>query len=257
MLKIGTELGSVSAFTVGSRELSSYSAVRIGETVATEVDEVERLFHRLDMRQSDPFFLNPQHTGVIAKTQIMTTGATFFAPLGASSTYPTGRMEAVRVTLSDGSERTFANSAFVRTVSHPNGVLAATLSVGDALDEDPTATIDSVENVENVCYTRPPFEWNYAHGAERVSNLDTDDSTTIGLTFRLVQPESNRGYVFFDDARLEVSNILWDYSPDSGNTWYSIFALPNQPYMRLSLPSKTNQVRVRATSRSDEDWVRG
>ena len=111
--------------------------------------------------------------------------------------------------------------------------------------------------MSGISYTRASFDWDSAHGQERFYSAGSEGAASIGLSFRVYQNNSERGYVFFDDSRLEASNVLWEFSTDSGSHWTAYFAMPNKPYTRVSLPGKTNQVRVRAQSSTDVEWVRG
>ena len=88
---------------------------------------------------------------------------------------------------------------------------------------------------------------------------DIEDET-VGMQFRVYQNmefdagEERKAY--FDNARFEVSNILWEFSPDSGEeSWYQLFDLPNRAYTRMTLPEATTTLRARAVSNSPDEWV--
>ena len=78
---------------------------------------------------------------------------------------------------------------------------------------------------------------------------------STGLSFEIRQMEHSAS-AYMDNARFEVSHILWEFSPDGGRgRWYQLYELPNRDYMRITLPEPTNQIRARAISSDKDEWV--
>lgn len=93
--------------------------------------------------------------------------------------------------------------------------------------------------------------------------VDGQKVLTLGLSFSLFQEtvaddpkEYPANQAYFDNASLEVSNVLWEFSPDSGKEkWYQMYTLPNKAYCRMSFPTATNRIRARALSDNPDEWV--
>lgn len=125
------------------------------------------------------------------------------------------------------------------------------------------APMTNAEEYEHDYYTRLSEE-------VMISSIDDSDirnagqadisDETIGVQFR-VYPQDVFGLgeerkTYFDNARFEVSNILWEFSPDSGEeSWYQLFDLPNRAYTRMTLPEPTTRLRARAVSNSPDEWI--
>ena len=75
-----------------------------------------------------------------------------------------------------------------------------------------------------------------------------------GLTFRIWTPSAG-SHAYFDNGFLSVSNILWEFSPDGGTTWYPYYDIPNRAHTSAVLPKPTTSVRVRALSNDPTEWV--
>lgn len=89
----------------------------------------------------------------------------------------------------------------------------------------------------------------------RTWGAQTADQESVGLQFSLRQLDHNSD-AYFDNARLEVSNILWEFSPDGGRgRWYKLYEMPNRANTRVTLPYATNQIKLRAVSNNPEEWV--
>ena len=90
---------------------------------------------------------------------------------------------------------------------------------------------------------------------------NTDRDETIGLRFSAYREGASgqqSSVAYFDNSRVRVSNILWEFSPDGGRSkWYQLYDLPNRAYTRITLPDPTNRLRVRAVSNNPEEWVQG
>lgn len=88
---------------------------------------------------------------------------------------------------------------------------------------------------------------------------NTDKDETIGLNFRVYRDGAAPvagNVAYFDNSRVLVSNILWEFSSDGGkNKWYQLYDLPNRAYTRVTLPDPTNRLRVRALSNNPQEWV--
>jgi len=83
----------------------------------------------------------------------------------------------------------------------------------------------------------------------------TEEQQSTGLVLSLKQPGRNAD-AYFDNARFEVSNVLWEFSPDGGRgKWYKLYEMPNRSNTRITLPNATNQIKLRATSNNPEEWV--
>lgn len=114
----------------------------------------------------------------------------------------------------------------------------------------------------NKWYSRPEDEnmvgdFSSAMRTYGQSNL-ADES--IGLYIKLYRLISGHSYkttqAYFDNAIFNVSNVLWEFSPDGGDgKWYQLYDLPNRAYTRVTLPKQTTRLRVRALSNSLEEWV--
>ena len=62
--------------------------------------------------------------------------------------------------------------------------------------------------------------------------------------------------VWFDNAQVKLSNILWEFCPGDGDgKWYQLYDLPNKAYTRMTLPDATNRLRIRAMSNNPDEWV--
>lgn len=91
--------------------------------------------------------------------------------------------------------------------------------------------------------------------AYRSWGAQNSEQESIGLMFSLRQVD-HAGTAYADNARYEVSNILWEFSPDGGRgRWYQLYELPNRERMRITLPEPTNAIRLRAVSSSEDEWV--
>lgn len=89
----------------------------------------------------------------------------------------------------------------------------------------------------------------------RTWGAQTPEQESVGLSFKLRQMEHDSD-AYFDNARFQVSNILWEFSPDGGrSTWYQLYELPNKPRCRVTLPNQTSQLRLRAVSNNPDEWV--
>lgn len=256
--------GKVSSFTFGGKKLEEQTNFVEIDNVQTSFNEINRLFKRLVEHTKDR---SGSHSGdsvalinstdkPIAQEHFMSNYGTFFAPMNDLF----GQKFTIYVIkFSNNEVKYYGKDSIIRTVENENAT-PQTINVGDRLKDEPYIKIDSCEQVNDaklICYTRPNTSWNYEHGKERIYTSSGEEPISIGLRFKIYQENSDRGYVYFDDARLETSNVLWEFSPDSGANWYCNFTLPNKPYQRLLFPHKTNQIKVRATSRSDNEWIRG
>ena len=254
--------GEYSSFLVGQRMLGVQTYIPVtteDDPQPIEYDEVARLFDRMNGGELD------QSAGIDTSQYLMTNGGTYFAPLSGIYRTVDGNvpMMSYLVVYSDGSEDTFSQGSYIRTIDEPNGKPITELEVGDRPLSNRGVSVKSIDPIVDgsseagISYTRASFDWDYSHGQERFYSAGSENAASIGLSFRVYQNNSDRGYAFFDDSRLETSNVLWEFSTDSGTHWTAYFAMPNKPYTRVSLPSKTNQIRVRAQSSTDVEWIRG
>ena len=97
-------------------------------------------------------------------------------------------------------------------------------------------------------------------GAMRTYGESTIADESIGLHLNLYRLSEGHNYrttqAYFDNAIFDVSNVLWEFSPDGGNgKWYQLYDLPNRAYTRVTLPKQTTRLRVRALSNSLDEWV--
>ena len=97
-------------------------------------------------------------------------------------------------------------------------------------------------------------------GAMRTYGESTIADESIGLHLNLYRLSEGHNYrttqAYFDNAIFDVSNVLWEFSPDGGNgRWYQLYDLPNRAYTRVTLPKQTTRLRVRALSNSLDEWV--
>lgn len=76
-----------------------------------------------------------------------------------------------------------------------------------------------------------------------------------GLTFRIYTQNPTGSYAMFDNGFLSVSNILWEFSPDGGTTWYPYYDMPNRAGTNAVFPYSTTSIKVRALSNDPTEWV--
>lgn len=115
---------------------------------------------------------------------------------------------------------------------------------------------------DNKWYSRPEDENMIGDlsGALRTYGESNLADESVGLSIRLYRAVSGHSYkttqAYFDNAIFNVSNVLWEFSPDGGEgKWYQLYDLPNRAYTRVTLPAQTTRLRIRALSNSLEEWV--
>lgn len=93
----------------------------------------------------------------------------------------------------------------------------------------------------------------------RTHGVETETVQSAGLILKAHtqgKPGEDASQAWFDNAHLDVSNILWEFSMTGGDgKWWKLYDLPNRKYVRINLPSPTNIIRARAVSNNPNDWV--
>lgn len=102
----------------------------------------------------------------------------------------------------------------------------------------------------------PSTEIGMEQGAFRSWGMNDDVNQDVGLRLAVISQKKMSQPVYFDNASLKISNILWEFSPDSGaGKWYQLYDLPNRTYTRVTLPDPTNTLKVRAISSNPQEWI--
>lgn len=102
----------------------------------------------------------------------------------------------------------------------------------------------------------PATEIKVDQGDFRSWGLNEDAVQDVGLSLQVRAKDGSSKPVYFDNASLKYSNILWEFSPDAGaGKWYQLYDLPNRAYTRVTLPDATNTLRARALSSNPDEWV--
>ena len=169
--------------------------------------------------------------------------------------YTTLPIEAIDISYTDGSKDITVDEIkrFFDRTTVPEMTTGAIMFVPMTDDAD----------YEHDYYTRPDEEHMVTAAAEgdiRSYGLGDIEDETVGMQFRIYQQDSfsagGEHKAYFDNAQFKVSNILWEFSPDSGEeSWYQMFDLPNRAYTRMTLPEATTRLRVRAISNSPDEWI--
>lgn len=94
----------------------------------------------------------------------------------------------------------------------------------------------------------------------RTWGVGTDQDDSIGMTLRLTREDDcsspDAGTVWFDNARLDVSDVLWEFNASHGaGRWYQLYQMPYHGKVRFSFPNATNNVVARAFSSDPTEWV--
>lgn len=134
-------------------------------------------------------------------------------------------------------------------------------------DNDPHLSTGAYLYVPMMATNPGTYDYYLTSGDETiVSTVPTDSyiekaasekKNEIGLSLKVYREDSlnSTSKVYFDNAMWQVSNILWEFSPDGGDTWYQFFDLPNRAYRRMTLPRQTTKIRARALSNTPGEWV--
>lgn len=219
--------GSMRMLRVGNRLLGEYEydtldISQLGSDEHSEhitVNELQRFFDRAGRGSAGATITDPR----------MTTGATMFAPLCVE--------DEDRVINEVWSDLLNENWYSRRGFDWDRGINRFDDTVRPYYKRSfANETISSVEGGYR------------SYGAQNV------EQESVGLSFKLTQVDSAEE-AYFDNSRFEVSNILWEFSPDGGrNRWYQLYELPNQK-VRITLPRATQSLRLRAISNSPDEWV--
>ena len=104
-------------------------------------------------------------------------------------------------------------------------------------------------------YKRAADDPSHTVAAELGYGAAEENDQSMALTVAIYQEGQYADTFFLDNTLLYVTNILWEFSPDGGTTWYPMFEVLPEPWHRMVLPSPTDKVSVRATSNNVQDWI--
>lgn len=123
-------------------------------------------------------------------------------------------------------------------------------------------TGDGPDSVSGLAYFRSGGSAKDVREADgyRTWGVGTDQDDSIGMTLRLTREDEcsspGAGTVWFDNARLDVSDILWEFNASHGaGRWYQLYQMPYHGKVRFSFPNATNNVVARAFSSDPTEWV--
>lgn len=139
---------------------------------------------------------------------------------------------------------------------------------------------DTEEGSWDEFWTRPNFDVRPdMAGQVPLTQDDADDeSDLVGLRIRvrreprlervfdprageMVDSDVERPHAtscaWFDNSRMLVSGVLWEFSNDGGHRWYPMYDIANTDYTRMNLPGASDRIRARAWSSDPSMWVQG
>lgn len=77
----------------------------------------------------------------------------------------------------------------------------------------------------------------------------------VGISLRLTR-DSELGNVWFDNASMLVSGILWEVNSSGGDgVWYPLYVIPGHKPVRVNLPDSSDRIRFRAISCDPSEWL--
>ena len=114
---------------------------------------------------------------------------------------------------------------------------------------------------ENNWYSRQDVDYIVIECEDyRAEGTSTDANDEVGVKFRITRQtsvsSSDTATVWFDNASFKTTDILWEFNVDGGDgRWWPLYQIPGREFLRVTVPKRTNSVRIRAYSSNTSEWI--